>query len=79
MGRRKRRTMTRVRRPVRRSVFFRCPRCQHNSVVVELDRKGGFALIRCFNCQLTDTVEISSTDERVDAYAKFFDKYVGEG
>ncbi len=78
MGRRKRRTLIRTRRPIRRSVFFRCPSCQHTSVVVELDRKNGFALIRCFNCQLTDTVEISSSDEAVDAYAKFFDKYMGE-
>ncbi len=77
MGRRKRRAPRQVRRP-RRSSFFRCPRCMHNSVTVEIDRKGKVALIACFNCGLKDTVPVYGGDETEDVYARFYDRYAGE-
>lgn len=75
MGRRKRRTMLPVRRR-RRSAFFRCPVCQHNSIMVELHEKEGKALIKCFNCGLVEEVGLKAGETKVDVYTRFFDSYV---
>ncbi len=76
MGRRKKRTTMRVTRRRRKSAFFRCPRCQHNSITVEIKEKEGVAVIRCFNCGLVEEVKVYSGDTKVDVYTRFFDSYI---
>ncbi len=75
MGRRKRRTTLPVRRR-RRSAFFRCPVCQHNSIIVDIHEKEKKALIKCFNCGLVEEMTLKSGDTKVDVYTRFFDAYI---
>ncbi len=75
MGRRKRRTTLPVRRR-RKSAFFRCPVCQHNSIMVELHEKEGKAVIKCFNCGLVEEIEMKPGETKVDVYTRFFDSYI---
>ncbi len=76
MGRRKKRTTMRVVRRRRKSSFFRCPRCQHNSITVDIVEKGTKAVIRCFNCGLVEEVPVYQGDTKVDVYTRFFDRYI---
>ncbi|MCC6028931.1 MAG: transcription elongation factor 1 family protein [Candidatus Korarchaeum sp.] len=75
MGRRKRRTITPVRRR-RRSAFLRCPSCQHNSITVEVSKKDGKAIIRCYNCGLVREIEMKPGEGKIDAYTRFFDAFI---
>ncbi|MEM0295430.1 MAG: transcription elongation factor 1 family protein [Candidatus Korarchaeum sp.] len=75
MGRRKRRTITRVRRR-KKSAFLRCPSCQHNSITVEISKKDAKAVIKCFNCGLVREMELKPGEGKVDVYTRFFDAFV---
>ncbi len=59
----------------RKPDMFRCPVCQHNSLLVEIDRKEGIAKISCINCKLNRTMEISEDEDVVDVYARFVDLF----
>jgi len=73
LGRKKRRRTFALKRVKRRSSMFRCPLCQHASIVIDVDRKAGIAKISCVNCGLKRTMEVGEEEELVDIYARFYD------
>lgn len=74
MGRRKTRKVIR-RMPKRIPRVFRCPHCGEPSIIVEMDRAGMQAEVKCGRCQIRATIPIHRLSESVDVYAKFLDKY----
>jgi len=74
MGRRKTRKVIR-RMPKRIPRVFRCPHCGEPSIIVEMDRAGMQAEVKCGRCQTKATIPIHRLSESVDVYAKFLDKY----
>ncbi|MFX0060638.1 MAG: transcription elongation factor 1 family protein [Candidatus Hermodarchaeota archaeon] len=76
MGR-KRRKKVRTRPKPSLPTIFECPKCESNSIRVEIGKKEGTADIRCGNkdCGLKEEVKIKSYDEAVDIYGKWLDKY----
>ena len=72
MGRRKRKIV----RPPRKQLpkIFLCPRCGVNAVYVA-SKDESQALVTCGNCGFKVEVPISPTDQPVDLYCKFTDKF----
>ncbi len=77
MGRRRKK----VEKVVRRTLpeLFLCPRCGKNTVKANINKKKGYAVVVCSNCNLSSTFEHSRQMAEVDAYCRFVDGfYAGE-
>ena len=72
MGRRKRKVVRLPRKKLPK--IFMCPKCGINAVHVA-STDVGQALVKCGNCGLAVEVPISPTDQPVDLYCKFSDKF----
>ena len=72
MGRRRRKVV----RPSRKILpkIFLCPKCGNNAVYVA-SKEELQALVKCGNCGFEVEVPISPTDEPVDLYCKFTDRF----
>lgn len=74
MGRRKRKKI--VKKVIRKiPKVFICPRCGKQSVFVNVNLEENIANVRCGSCSLNTTVELRLSNEPVDAYNLFVDKY----
>ena len=72
MGRRKRKVVRLPRKKLPK--IFMCPKCGINAVHVA-STDAGQALVKCGNCGFEVKVPISPTDQPVDLYCKFSDKF----
>lgn len=75
MGRRRRKVIRVTRRQLPK--VFSCPKCGINAVHISAKDKVQ-ALVKCGSCGLEAEVPISPTDQSVDLYCKFTDKYYAE-
>lgn len=77
MGRRRRKRIKRVRKVVKPSVYFQCPRCGSLTLTVDFRKaeRRGFrqARVTCGSCGLYCEMEVPVLADRVDVYNQVAD------
>jgi len=76
MGRRRRRVVRVLRKQLPK--VFSCPKCGIDAVYIT-SKSRLQALVKCGNCRFEVEVPVSPTDQPVDLYCKFTDKFYEEG
>ncbi|MEM1804394.1 MAG: hypothetical protein QXI77_00155 [Nanopusillaceae archaeon] len=74
-GRKRKKVVKKVKKTIPK--IFACPNCGEKSLSVTIDKENKVAVIKCGKCSISDSVEIASIEDTVDAYGKFIDKYYG--
>jgi len=75
MGRRRRRVVKIVKKKL--PTVFSCPSCGEEAVKVVMGRGGSRATVQCAACGLKQEFEASPSDQVVDVYCKFTDRFYG--
>jgi len=73
MGRRRRRVIKVVKK--RLPTVFSCPSCGEEAVKVVVSRSSSNATVQCAACGLEEVVEASPSDQMVDVYCRFTDRF----
>ncbi len=73
MGRKKKRAVIKKVVP-KLPVFFLCPQCGSQTVMVKINRKEEKAVVKCGSCGLRREFTVPKRAEPVDAYAMLVDE-----
>jgi len=74
MGRRKRKKI--IKKKIRKlPKIFTCPSCGHQSIFVKIKKAESVASVYCSNCNISANVPLKLSDEPIDAFNEFIDKY----
>lgn len=74
-GRKRKKVVKKVKKTIPK--IFACPNCGEKSLSVIIDKENYIAIVKCGRCNISDSVEIVSIEDAVDAYGKFIDRYYG--
>lgn len=75
MGRRRRRVVKVVKKKL--PTVFSCPSCGEEAVRVVINRNKSCATVQCAACGLKQEAETSRSDQMVDVYCRFTDRFYG--
>jgi|Deesub1362B_J571_1020462.scaffolds.fasta_scaffold00004_39 transcription elongation factor Elf1 len=75
MGRRRRRKEFRP-PPRKLPKIYTCPSCGAQTLVVKIDKKNMYAILKCGTCGISWNTDMKPYEEKIDVYNRFVDVFM---